>query len=130
MTTEITPPARPPLPPQLARSVQLKVFVALRQAVDPGAMMAIREEHLDWVIAQERAGTILMSGPAKPCGGKIALNGLIVIRAENAEAAAAIAAQDPFVVAGALSFEICEWTIFEGSLTFTLNLSDSSLSLR
>ena len=121
--------ARPALNPLLARSVQLRLFLALRQVLKPEGMMALRESHLHWVLEQERAGVLMLAGPVTPCGGALPLHGLMVFRAEDAGQAAAIAGGDPFVKAGVMAVEIAEWTIYEGSIPLTLRLSDSSLTL-
>lgn len=128
MTTHATP-AGPPVHPSLARSVSLRLFLALRQLVDGSRLMEVRDAHLAWILEQERSGRLFLAGPAKTCGGKIPLSGLMIFRAGNADEAHAIAVQDPFVVEGLMTVEICEWTVFEGSLTMNVNLSDSSIRL-
>ena len=130
MTAEQAPAPAPPLPPQLAGSVKLRLFLALRRVISAEAMAPVRGDHLNWVIEQERTGRLFLAGPVKPCGGATALDGLMVFRAAAAEEAAAIAGQDPFVVAGGMAVEICQWTVLERSLPLTLSLSDSSLELR
>ena len=120
--------AKPVIHPRLANSAQLLVYLSLRRIVDPSRMAAAREDHLNWVIDQERAGIMMLAGPAKPCGGAIPLDGLMVLRAADAGEALAIAMQDPYVQAGAMTCEVCSWTIVEGSLPLTLRLSDSSVA--
>ena len=130
MTTEKAPPPGPPIHPLLAGSVKLRLFLALRRVTSAEAMSPVREDHLKWVLEQERAGRLFLAGPVKPCGGPTVLDGLMVFRAADAEEAAEIAGQDPFVRAGGMTVEICQWTVLEGSLPLTLNVSNSSLGLQ
>ena len=120
--------SKPVIHPLLASSAQLLVYLSLRRIVDPSRMAALREEHLCWAIGQERAGKLMLAGPTKPSSASIQLDGLMVLRAADAEEALALASQDPYVQAGAMTCEVCAWTIVEGALPFTLRLSDSSVA--
>jgi len=55
--------------------------------------------------------------------------GLTVLRAGSAEGARALAAGDPFVVAGLRDYTVARWTLIEGALHVALRLSDSSFTV-
>ena len=119
----------------LARSAKLRLFVMLRRTVDPSRLSAVLAQHLNWMIAAERSGIVVMSGPmahAGPIGSDpvTQLAGLTLLRAADLEAATAFARTDPFVEAGIVAFELFDWTVNEGGLTVTLTLSDSTVTFR
>ena len=115
------------LDPRLARSAKLRLYLVLRRVVDPGRMMAMRSDHLQWMLEKEGTGQIFLSGPVTSLGGETVLNGLSVIRAADADEARRIAEEEPYIQTGVMTYELCEWTVFEGSFPLTLTLSDSSL---
>ncbi len=72
---------------------------------------AVRPRHLEHLQALERAGRIRLAGPllepeeGNPCGS------LVVFEAESAEAARAVAEQDPYVTEGVLAtWEVLSFT--------------------
>ncbi|MCC2095748.1 MAG: hypothetical protein KDJ29_02595 [Hyphomicrobiales bacterium] len=95
-----------------------------------GKAELIREklpDHLKFLIALEKQGKVFGSGPLSGDGAKPG-DGLTILRAESAAEARALAEQDPFVIAGARTFEIREWTLMEGSVNIRLDFSDKSYS--
>jgi len=114
----------------LARSARLKLFVMLRRTEKPAQIPALLAAHLRWMIEREREGVVFLSGPVAPRQGAVALDGMTLLRTDTIEQAEAIAQQDPFVLNGAVSFEMREWTAFEGAIRLELNLSDSTVVLR
>jgi uncharacterized protein YciI len=84
-------------------------------------------DHLKFLIALEKQGRVFGSGPLSGEGAKPG-DGLTILRAENAGEARALAEQDPFVIAGARTFDIREWTLMEGSVNIRLDFSDKSYS--
>ena len=114
----------------LARSARLKLFVMLRRTEKPAQIPALLAAHLRWMIEREREGVVFLSGPVAPRQGAVALDGMTLLRTDTIEQAEAIAQQDPLVLNGAVSFEMREWTAFEGAIRLELNLSDSTVVLR
>jgi len=86
-------------------------------------------EHLHYVIELEKADVLFASGPFSAGEDGRLGDGLTILRAENVEAARAIAEQDPFVRHGVRTFTIREWTVNEGSVSMKVHLSDQSVSL-
>lgn len=114
----------------LARSAKLRFYLMLRRTIDAGRLRAMLGDHLRWIIAEEGAGRIFLSGPVATEQGGVALDGLTILRAASRIEAERIAAEDPFVRSGAVVFEIREWTVNEGSIPLTIRLSDSSVRFR
>lgn len=85
------------------------------------------DEHLRWLLALERTGVVLLSGPLLSGPNVTPGSGLTVLRADDEAAASAIAAGDPFVVNGIRSFEIWQWRVNEGSVTVRVSLGTRSV---
>ena len=114
----------------LARAAKLRLFLMLRRTANQSELTQRLGLHLVWMIDQERQGRIFLSGPVAPHSGDVVLDGLTVIRAASLAEAQGIAEKDPFVTSGAVTFELREWTVNEGSLSLSLSLSDSSVAFR
>ncbi|WP_168222932.1 YciI family protein [Oceanicola sp. D3] len=73
-------------------------------------------EHLARQAELEAQGVLLAAGPLLDVEGNKTGAGLMLLRAETAEAAHDIAAEDPLHKDGFRSFELSEWTLKEGTL--------------
>lgn len=111
--------------PRLAGSAALRLYGVFRRIVDPALMLELRSDHLDWMLAKELDGTLFLSGPFTRNLGDSPYNGLTVIRAAGIDDARHIIAGEPFIARGAMSYDLAEWTVFEGALPVTLRMSDS-----
>lgn len=85
------------------------------------------DEHLRWLLALERTGVVLLSGPLLSGPNVTPGSGLTVLRADDEAAASAIASRDPFVVNGIRLFEIWQWRVNEGSVTVRVSLGTRSV---
>lgn len=104
--------------------------VFTRPANGLGPVMDNLDEHLEYQVSLEERGIMFAAGPfwtddEQEWRGE----GLVVIRAENLEAAAAIAAEDPMHASGARTFEVRPWTIMEGTVTIKLDHSSCSYEI-
>jgi uncharacterized protein len=107
-----------------------KLYVILSKGgATPEQIGAVLPDHLEYMIALEKNGTLFASGPLTASDGKMAGDGLTIVRAANIEGARAIASADPFVKNKLRTFEVREWTVMEGSLSIKVNLSDQSLEI-
>jgi uncharacterized protein len=79
-------------------------------------------EHIAWLLQLEADGVVFLSGPLTSGPGIAPGAGLTVLRADGADQAAAIAAADPFVVAGLRTFEVFGWRVSEGAVRIQLAL--------
>jgi uncharacterized protein len=80
------------------------------------------DEHLAWLLKLEADGTVFLSGPLTSGPGTGPGSGLTVLRADSAEHAAAIAATDPFAIAGLRTAQVFAWRVNEGAVNVTLSL--------
>ncbi len=115
--------------PLLEHSLYLPLYLMVRRILDRERMAALRERHLRWMIEEEQAGTVMMSGPVKASGGDGAMDGLTVIRAADEPSAHAIALGDPYVQERVMTFELLCWTVVEGCLPVRLTISDGRFAL-
>ena len=95
----------------------------------PEKLKALLPEHLEYMIGLEQRGVVFASGPLADGEGPPSGHGLTVLRAKSAAEARAIAEGDPFFINGLRTFELKEWTIMEGRLGLSVNLSDQSIEV-
>jgi uncharacterized protein len=79
-------------------------------------------EHVAWLLKLEADGVLFLSGPLVSGRGTSPGSGVTVLRAGTAAQAEAIAAADPFVIAGLRTFEIFGWRLNEGAIGIQLSL--------
>ena len=106
----------------------MPLFVMLRSVGSTAVTPELLDRHLRWIIGEEQAGRIFLSGPLGTASRP--LHGITVLRAGDLTEAEAIARQDPFVAAGVVTFELHEWTVFEGLIPFVVTLSDGRAAVR
>lgn len=116
-----------PRHPLLADSLGLTLFAMIRTVGETPVTRDLLDRHLAWVIGQEAAGHILLSGPL--ANGSRPLHGLTIWRVADRAQAEALAAQDPFVEAGVVTFTLHEWTVYEGAISLTLHISRGAAAL-
>src|SRR5580698_4939984 len=80
------------------------------------------DDHVAWLLKLEAEGRVFLSGPLTSGPGIAPGAGMTVLRADSAQDAAAIAAADPFVVAGLRTFEVFGWRLNEGAVAVQLSL--------
>jgi uncharacterized protein YciI len=80
------------------------------------------DAHLAWLLALEADGVAFLSGPLTSGPGVRPGSGVTVLRAGSADDAAAIAATDPFVLAGLRTAEVFCWRVNEGSIRVRVSL--------
>ena len=109
----------------MAKMAHLRLFVIFWRG-GGNDLSAHLAEHLDYMIAVEKTGRLFASGPL---GERSRSDGMTIVRADSAEQAAEIAAADPFVRAGLRSYTVEPWTVMEGRITVSVDLSDRSMSV-
>jgi uncharacterized protein len=126
MTDPVTAPALAGL---LGRDYWLVWSVPLagthQQAIDGHT-----EKHVAWLLSLEADGVLFMSGPLLSGPGTSPGSGVTVIRADDQDAARAIAAADPFVQAGLRTFTLYRWRLNEGSVGVTISLGTGTYRWR
>ncbi len=117
----------PPRTALLARSLALKLFVMLRRIGSTAVTPELLDAHLRWMIAEETAGRVFLSGPIGAASRP--LHGLTVLRTADLNEAERVARGDPFVAGGVVTFELHEWTVFEGSIPLRLSISSGTATI-
>jgi uncharacterized protein len=112
------------------KMLRRKFYAVLsRPSPTPEKLKALLPAHLEYMIGLEKRGVVFASGPLSDGAGPPTGAGLTILRVDSAEAAREIAETDPFVRSGLRTFELKEWTIMEGTLGLTVNLSDQSVEV-
>jgi uncharacterized protein YciI len=105
-----------------------KLYVVLSKGgASPAKIVEQLPKHLEYMIGLEKKGLVFASGPLTDEGGEPRGEGLTILRAASAAEARRIAEGDPFFVRGLRTFDVKEWTVMEGSIGLTVNLSDQSI---
>jgi uncharacterized protein YciI len=111
----------------LAGMINKKLYVAISKGnCTLELLQAHLPEHLAYMVLLEKQGLLFASGPLK--GGAVG-DGLTIYNTRTLAHARRLAKQDPFVRLGLRDFEMREWTLMEGAMSFTINLSDRTLSI-
>jgi uncharacterized protein len=88
------------------------------------------EKHVAWLLSLEGDGVLFLSGPLLSGPGTGPGSGVTVIRADDQDAARAIAAADPFVQAGLRTFALHRWRLNEGSVGVAISLGTGTYRWR
>ena len=112
-------------------SLGLELYAVISTpAVAPSEMAVHLPDHLAYQAERERAGELFLAGPLSDLAGEnIEGVGLIIYRAQDLEAARALAEADPMHMRGARSFELRRWLVNEGSLRLSVGLSTGTNAL-
>lgn len=86
------------------------------------------KKHLEYQVSIEKEGKLFGAGPIWDENGEIPIGGMIIVYADSFENARRIADADPLHSLGLRKYNIQKWLLNEGSMTFTVRLSDQSIS--
>lgn len=119
---------RPVADTRLEKALQPRFYLLALRIVDRARMAEVQATHLTWLLEQEQAGRVFLSGPAVHSRGgapdEWRSNGFLVIRAGDATEAAALAEQEPFIAQGVMWYDLYEWTVFQGAIAVSVRISD------
>jgi uncharacterized protein YciI len=87
-------------------------------------------DHLAHQVEMEKRGIMFAAGPLYPRGSDVPEAGMFLLRANSFEEAEALANEDPLHKAGLRVFTLQKWRMNEGSLTITVNFSDSTMTIK
>lgn len=114
----------------MRKMLRKKLYVLISTpVVPPEKLKPFLMAHLEYMIGLERRGIVFASGPLADGEGPPSGHGLTVLRAKSFAEARALAEADPFFINGLRTFELKEWTIMEGTLGLSVNLSDQSVEV-
>lgn len=111
---------------ELTQTMWKKKFYAVFWEGRGADLAPLLAEHLEYMIAVEREGKMLASGPLDFGKGS---DGMTILRVDSEAEARAIAERDPFVKNGVRGFSIREWMVMEGSFSVRVNFSDRSIDI-
>ncbi len=114
----------------MRKMLRKKLYVLISTpVVPPEKLKPFLMAHLEYMVGLERRGLVFASGPLADGEGPPSGHGLTVLRAKSFAEARALAEADPFFINGLRTFELKEWTIMEGTLGLSVNLSDQSVEV-
>ncbi len=114
----------------MRKMLRKKLYVLISTpVVQPEKLKPFLMAHLEYMVGLERRGLVFASGPLADGEGPPSGHGLTVLRAKSFAEARALAEADPFFINGLRTFELKEWTIMEGTLGLSVNLSDQSVEV-
>jgi uncharacterized protein YciI len=103
--------------------------ITTRTVVEREKTLPYLQAHLEHQVRLEKEGVMFGAGPLRNADGSRADLGLIIVRAAGAEEARRIADSDPMHQAGVRTYTLHEWTLNEGRLTVSIDLSDQRCRL-
>lgn len=122
--------ARAPEPPRLLGRDYWLIWSVPTAGTDAEAIGEHVDKHVAWLLGLEAEGVLFLSGPLLSGPGTGPGSGVTVIRAEDQDAARAIAAADPFVQAGLRTFTVHRWRLNEGHVAVTVSLGAGTCDWR
>ena len=135
------PPMEPDTPAQA--EIRKQVFARVGQMVNkrlyvgmskvnmtsPPPPIDVVGEHLKYALELEEQGILFAAGPFVDDEGKMVGDGMFIVRAGSKAEAAEILAKDPIHVGNFRTCTVHGWTLHEGKINLSYNLSDKSYSL-
>lgn len=135
------PPMEPDTPEQA--EIRKQVFARVGQMLNkrlyvgmskvnmtsPPPPIDVVGEHLKYALQLEQQGVLFAAGPFVDDEGKMVGDGMFIVRADSKAQAAEILAKDPIHVGNFRTCTVHGWTLHEGKINLSYNLSDKSYSL-
>jgi catechol 2,3-dioxygenase len=135
----------PPMPPDTPEQAEIReqVFARVGQMVNkrlyvglskvnmtsPPPPIDVVGEHLKYALKLEEDGVLFAAGPFVDDEGKMIGDGLFIVRADSKAQATEILAKDPIHVGNFRTCTVYGWTLHEGKLNVSFNLSDQTYTL-
>ncbi len=84
----------------------MKFVITLEKTASPDAFQAVVPDHVAYMDELHRRGVLIAAGPFQDGRG-----GMVIIEAEDATAARAIAEADPLIAQGVESYTLRQWMV-------------------
>ena len=127
MASEAKPQSSATAEELMAKMLKKRLYAVIWKSFGkPDLIRQNLAKHLQFMIGLEKRGALFASGPFAPGNGAQIGEGMTILRAVSLDEAKVFANSDPFVIAGARSYEIREWTLMEGRIGISLDFSDNS----
>jgi uncharacterized protein YciI len=136
------PPMEPDTPEQaeirkavfarVGQMVNTRLYVGLSKVnmSSPPPPIDVVGEHLKYALQLEEDGVLFAAGPFIDDEGKMIGDGLFILRAGSKAEAQEILAKDPIHVGKYRRFTVYGWTLHEGKLNISIDLSNRTYSLK
>jgi uncharacterized protein YciI len=95
----------------------------------PPPPIEVVNEHLKYALQLEQDGVLFAAGPFVDDEGKMVGDGMFIVRANTKAEAAEILAKDPIHVGNYRRCTVYGWTLHEGKLNVSLDLSTQRYKL-
>jgi uncharacterized protein YciI len=118
--------------PMTANMLGKKVWVVItRAAKSQDDLMKALPDHLHHQIRMEKSGAMFAAGPLRPAGTEQPPGalGMFILRAASEAEARKLADADPMHSTGARTYDLYEWTMNEGRISISVDLSDKTFRL-
>lgn len=115
--------------PLAANFLGKEMYLVVTRPVRSPDIEKLLGEHLKHQVELEKRGIMFAAGPLYPRNSNQPEAGMFVLRAKSFEEAEAIANEDPLHKAGYRTFTLQKWRLNEGSITITVNYSDSTMTI-
>ena len=112
----------------MAPMLKRRLFAIISTVRDAKDIRPVLADHLQYLISLEAEGKIFASGPFTDEEGTPKGDGLTIVRAASLAEAQEIANGDPFVREGIRDAEVRPWTLMEGRIGVTADLSRGTFS--
>jgi catechol 2,3-dioxygenase-like lactoylglutathione lyase family enzyme/uncharacterized protein YciI len=135
------PPMEPDTPEQaeirkqvfarVGEMINQRLYVGLSKVnmTSPPPPIDVVNKHLQWALKLEESGALFAAGPFVDDEGKMVGDGMFIVRADSRAHAAEILAGDPIHQGNFRSCTVYGWTLHEGKLNVSVNLSDKTYSM-
>jgi uncharacterized protein len=111
----------------MAKMLKKRLYIVIWKSFGkPDLIKQNLAKHLHYMIGLEKRGALFASGPFAPGNGAQIGDGMTILRAISLDEAKVFANSDPFVSAGARTYDIREWTLMEGRIGISLDFSDNT----
>jgi catechol 2,3-dioxygenase len=136
------PPVEPDTPEQaeirkavfarVGQMVNTRLYVGLSKVnmSSPPPPIDVVGEHLKYALKLEEDGVLFAAGPFIDDEGKMIGDGLFILRAGSKAEAQEILAKDPIHVGKYRRFTVYGWTLHEGKLNISIDLSSKTYTLK
>ena len=106
-----------------------EMYLVVTKPVRSPEIKKLLPDHLAHQVELEKRGIMFAAGPLYPRDSDKPEAGMFVLRAKSFEEAEAIANEDPLHKAGLRTYTLQKWRLNEGSITITVNYSDSTMKI-
>lgn len=107
----------------MAPMLKRRLFAIVSTVREGKDILPVLPDHLEYLIKMEAEGKIFASGPFTDENGKPNGDGMTIVRAADMTEAEELAQGDPFVINGIRDFVVRPWTLMEGKIGVTVDLS-------